>query len=1160
MARPTPSGRNWLRAIIPTGLRRLRWPGKKSIETRIRSMLLEIRPYKFPALEIELLNVLNVGRFGCSMRRVVSPKLLHRREICLFCAFKHTLELRGAASLRPQHRTYRSSAPYLRPAGAAAARVEDFEDDFSQHTPSRELLGWRCRCNHVNAPRRSECTICTSPRPPKAELVYKGTAPSSPSPQPTLSAAAQVATTLPSRSPSQSPSPSSDSRKTDTSQPRYPPGPKGRYPSRTPFDSQRPSRSSAILDQVSSDFGQQGPPIRFGRHGGPKQRSNGDSDTQTSLTGTESGFKIRKLAVNGPPAPDGSVDQDALQSGDRSRSFRPFSGRNDLPGRRHASQERSQSQSTAPDPLSHSRIGAALKPMNRSRYDDRGSAAERTSNQLNPREPRWRSQAHDRSTQDRKATKQPGRHPSRHHDSGSIPQTTSPRSPVSSDVEIEEVDDVGGATPTLETEDDWSDRRKKADKDRGRRSRIFDVEEDNPDYTSRTAKVSSGKRRSAYRGSRPEFDPDMVEDILDEQKRKKKSKRSKMEAVEQKRPEIQIPEFISVEKLAQGLKVRLADFIDKLEEEGFEGARYDHVLDSGTSAMFAEIYGFEPIIDTIDETRDLVPRPPPEDPSVLPPRPPIVTIMGHVDHGKTTILDYFRNSSVVASEHGGITQHIGAFSVVMPGSERNITFLDTPGHAAFLDMRRRGANVTDIVVLVVAADDSVKAQTIEAIKHALEANVQIIVAINKIDKDDADIERVKRDLSQHDIVVEDYGGDFQVVPVSGKTGQGMADLEEAILTLADVYDFRAETDGQAEGWIIESKVGESGRVATVLVRRGTLRPGDFIVAGNTWARVRTLRNDAGALIQEAAPGTPVQIDGWRGEDPMAGSEVLQAADEQQAKDAVAVRQEREESVRTISDLSAINSARTEEAESRAKVLEWEREQGYMKMKANRRPKDNEGWVEKESLGPRQVHFLIKADVAGSTEALVSAVSTIGNKEVVANVVHSGTGELTESDIKLLAATGEVGYAITFNQRVDTGIRRLAEAANVQILDHNIIYKVTDVVAEKLAEQLPPIITHKVLGEAEVGDIFEITVKKAKVKIAGCRVTNGTIRRSEKIRVLRDGEVVYTGTLNSFKNIKKDVTEMRKGSECGMGFENWDSFEVGDQIQSFEEIHEKRSLY
>jgi len=232
----------------------------------------------------------------------------------------------------------------------------------------------------------------------------------------------------------------------------------------------------------------------------------------------------------------------------------------------------------------------------------------------------------------------------------------------------------------------------------------------------------------------------------------------------------------------------------------------------------------------------------------------------------------------------------------------------------------------------------------------------------------------------------------------------------------------------------------------------------------------------------------------------------------------------------------------------------------MSVRMSRRPKDNEGWVEKESSGPRQVHFVIKADVAGSTEALEAAVRAIGNNEIMANVVHSGTGGLTESDIKLLAATGEVGYAITFNQPVDKSIRHLAAAARVQILDHNIIYKVTDDVREKVAAELPPIVTQRVLGEAEIGQIFEINVKRGTVKIAGCRVTNGTIRRSEKVRVLRNAEVVYTGTLNSFKNIKKDVTEMRKGSECGMGFENWNDFEVGDQIQSFEEIHEKRQLY
>lgn len=665
----------------------------------------------------------------------------------------------------------------------------------------------------------------------------------------------------------------------------------------------------------------------------------------------------------------------------------------------------------------------------------------------------------------------------------------------------------------LGEEEDWYTRRIVTDKDRNRRGRVYDVEADEPFQTSHMPSSPVRKSRPIHRPRTPAFDPDMLDELLDEpgsRRKKRKGKQAKAAAQDSVRPEIRLPEFISVEKLAQGLKVRLQDFLDKLEEEGFEGARYDHILDSGTSAMFAEIYGFEPIIITVDESRDLVARPPPEDPSILPPRPPIVTIMGHVDHGKTTILDYFRRSSIVSSEHGGITQHIGAFSVVMPGSERNITFLDTPGHAAFLDMRRRGANVTDIVVLVVAADDSVKAQTVEAIKHALEAKVQIIVAINKVDKEDANIERVKQDLSRHDIIVEEYGGEYQAIPVSGKTGQGMADLEEAILTLADVADFRAEIDGQAEGWIIESKVGPSGRVATVLVRRGTLRPGDFIVAGTTWARVRTLRNDAGQLINEAPPGTPVQIDGWRAGDPMAGDEVLQAESEQRAKEAVEVRQEREETSRAVEDMTAINTGRTEEADARAKVLEWEKDQGYMSMRAKRRPKDNEGWVEKEQSGPRQIHFVIKADVAGSTEALVAAVSAIGNNEIVANVIHSGTGALTESDIKLLAATGEVGYAISFNQPIDASIRRLAEAARLQILDHNIIYKVTDDVKEKMGAELPPVVTQRVLGEAEVGEIFEINVKKGTLKIAGCRVTNGTIRRSEKIRVLRNGEVMYTG--------------------------------------------------
>lgn len=664
-------------------------------------------------------------------------------------------------------------------------------------------------------------------------------------------------------------------------------------------------------------------------------------------------------------------------------------------------------------------------------------------------------------------------------------------------------------------------------------------------------------QRSASRTGSGDFDFDLAEAeqaLNGERRRRKKQPKAKMAT--NHKPTLVVPEFMTVQQLAQSMKVKVDDLVQKLEDEGFEGARYDHMLDAETSAMFADIYGFEAIAGE-EQMQDLVARPLPEDVSVLPPRPPIVTIMGHVDHGKTTILDWLRKSSVAAGEHGGITQHIGAFSVTMPGTERQITFLDTPGHEAFLDMRRRGATVTDIVVLVVAADDSVKPQTIEAIKHALEAKVQLIVAINKVDKHDANIEQVKQDLTQHEIVVEDYGGDYQAIPVSGKTGQGMEDLEEAIITLADVLDLRAEQDGPAEGQILESKVTNAGRVATVLIRRGVLRVGDVIVAGTTWGRVRTLRNDAGQLVQQALPGDPVQVDGWRGSDPTAGLEVLQADNEQQAKDVVDLRLERAEVAQTTSAIATMNMTKAQEAEARAKVLEWEAEN-----KINyRRRSHTEGWKEgAESTGAKEVHFVVKADVAGSVEAIVAAISAIGNHEVRANVIHSGTGPVTESDIRLLATTGETGFAISFNQPVDGMIQNLAQAAGLSVIDQNIIYKVTDVVKEKVEAALPPLVTQRVTGEAEIGKIFDVTIKKQTVKIAGCKVTNGTISRSQQVRVIRNGETIYTGTLDSLKHIKKDVTEMRKGTECGLGFKDWTDAQEGDQVQCFEQKEEARKLY
>ncbi|EED23881.1 mitochondrial translation initiation factor, putative [Talaromyces stipitatus ATCC 10500] len=650
----------------------------------------------------------------------------------------------------------------------------------------------------------------------------------------------------------------------------------------------------------------------------------------------------------------------------------------------------------------------------------------------------------------------------------------------------------------------------------------------------RSEKAKDARRGRSRDSEEEEFDPEERR----QRREKRKQKKKPAEVVEPQRSPLYLPEFISVSNLADVLGVRQAEFIDHLEEIGFEGVIHSHVLDAETAGLIAEEYNFEPIFETSEQ--DLVAAPEPEDKSHLPQRPPVVTIMGHVDHGKTTLLDWLRKSSVAASEHGGITQHIGAFSVVMP-SGKSITFLDTPGHAAFLDMRRRGADLTDIVVLVVAADDSVKPQTIEAIKHAKQANVPMIVAINKMDKDNVNPEKVKQDLARHSVDVEDYGGDVQAIPVSGKTGLGMLDLEEAIVTLSELLDHRADVEGNAEGWVVEATTKKAGRVATVLVKRGTVRAGDILVAGTTWTRIKTLKNEAGTVIEEATPGMPVEIDGWR-EQPEAGSEVLQAPSEQRAKDVVDYRLERSDIKKLGQDTAAINVSRRETLEQR------------------RRSADDETVEETEtSTGPKLVNFIIKADVSGSVEAVVNSVSGIGNNEVLANILRSGVGQVSEFDIKH-AATSEASI-INFNAAVDPMISRMAEAQGVRLMNHNIIYELIDDVKAKLSEHLPPNITYRVTGEAEITQQFEITVKgRNKNLIAGCKVRNGVISRGKKVRVLRDKEIIYEGSLTSLRNVKKDVTEMRKDTECGLSFQDWVGFQIGDHVQSYEEVVEKRYLH
>ncbi|KAH9829344.1 Translation-initiation factor 2 [Teratosphaeria destructans] len=586
---------------------------------------------------------------------------------------------------------------------------------------------------------------------------------------------------------------------------------------------------------------------------------------------------------------------------------------------------------------------------------------------------------------------------------------------------------------------------------------------------------------------------------------------------EEEKHQLKLPEFINVSTLAQLLGVRYESFVRHLKRLGYDDIFPGMVLNSETSGMIAMEYDYDPVFEPANEAdeRDLKARPEPEDKQNLPARPPVVTIMGHVDHGKTTILDYLRKSSVAAGEAGGITQHIGAFSVPLASSGKTITFLDTPGHAAFLAMRQRGANVTDIVILVVAADDSVKPQTLEALKHAQAAKVPIIVAVNKIDKPEADLQRVKQDLARHGVEIEDFGGETQVVPVSGKTGEGMDMLEENIVTLSEILDHRAETDGPVEGWILEATTRKLGRVATVLVRRGTLKIGSVIVAGRTWARVRSLHNEAGQAVESAGPGIPVEVDGWR-EQPVAGDEVLEAPTEQKATGVVDYRLEQLEREKTAVDMEAINVTRKAEQEKREKERAAQRAAKYAAysdfFEAAADPgehDDSAGSQEEQSSGPKNVPFIIKADVSGSAEAVSAYILSISSPLVTPRILKSEVGPINPSDVDLADAAR--AHIVAFNLPPDEGIKGAAEAKGLKVLENNVIYRVLDDVKAVLEDVLPPIVSQRVLGEAEIGQAFEIGIGgRRKMKIAGCKVRNGVVGKSHRVRVLREGEKIYDG--------------------------------------------------
>ncbi|KAI1848437.1 hypothetical protein JX266_005743 [Neoarthrinium moseri] len=701
--------------------------------------------------------------------------------------------------------------------------------------------------------------------------------------------------------------------------------------------------------------------------------------------------------------------------------------------------------------------------------------------------------------------------------------------------------------PTTPTSEQYGYERKRQPHDSGRNER----------YEISRGQARKGAKKRDHRSSR--FDDegdegidDSYEEYLD--RRQQRAERKARKEAERTGPRpINLPELISISNLASALKVEKSIFLDQLAELGFEGISFDSIMAGETAALVAQEYGFEPTVET-GESEDLKPRPPPEDSSLLPPRPPVVTIMGHVDHGKTTLLDYLRKSSVAAQEHGGITQHIGAFSVKM-STGKQITFLDTPGHAAFLTMRQRGANVTDIVVLVVAADDSVKPQTLEALKHARSSKVPIIVAINKIDKDGARIDTVKSDLARHGVEIEDYGGDVQVVCVSGKTGQGMDDLEENILTLSEILDMRAEQDGPAEGWILESSLKPIGKAATILVKRGTLRLGDYIAAGTTWAKIRHLRNEAGAEIAEAPPGTPVEILGWR-DLPAAGDEVIQGPDERRVRTAVGYREGlREREQDAASHVKIAEQRRLLQEQRQAEKAAEAQGEGYKRVDGSWGTQGAETDFEGTT---RMVNFVVKGDVHGSVEAVCACILEIGSHEVRPRVLRSMPGQITESDVEH-AATSKSAI-VNFNLPINGVIKRKAEEAGVAIIDHTVIYHLSDAVKEHLSSYLEADVSFKVLGEAEVLQIFPINLRGRVYKnVAGCRIRNGKVEKNDVYRVFRDGEKIFEGQLESLKHGRKDITEARKGGECGIGFEEFQDLQVGDQIQAVEEVRTQRTL-
>lgn len=575
--------------------------------------------------------------------------------------------------------------------------------------------------------------------------------------------------------------------------------------------------------------------------------------------------------------------------------------------------------------------------------------------------------------------------------------------------------------------------------------------------------------------------------------------------------DVYIPETISVADLAHKMSVKGTEVVKTFMQMG-QMVTINQVLDQETAMIVVSEMGHKPFAAKLDDPEALLEETEAEKvaQAVAVTRPPVVTIMGHVDHGKTSLLDYIRRAKVAAGEAGGITQHIGAYHVETPRGV--ITFLDTPGHEAFTAMRARGANATDIVVLVVAADDGVMPQTKEAVAHAKAAGVPIVVAINKIDKPEANPERVKTELVAEEVVPEEYGGESPFISVSAKTGQGIDDLLENVLLQAEVLELKAPVEAPAKGLVVEARIDKGrGPVATVLVQSGTLRKGDIILAGSAFGRVRAMIDENGRSVETAGPSIPVEILGMT-EVPQAGDEMMVLGDERKAREIALFRQGKFRDVRL--------------AKQQAAKLE--------------------NIFENMGDGVQTLSLIIKSDVQGSQEALAAAMQKLSNDEVKVNIVHAAVGAITESDINLAIASKAV--VIGFNVRADQQAKRLAEGNGVDLRYYTIIYDAVDEVKSAMQGMLAPERRENTIGLVEIRQVFKVSRLG---NIAGCMVLEGTIKRSAQIRLLRDNVVLWTGELDSLKRFKDDAKEVKEGFECGLTLKNYDDIQEGDQLEVFE---------